>query len=450
MSSIRLPVASYNQPSRAPVRLLNCYPQQTVGKQPVELVGAPGITGFCTLGNGPGRGLFVMRGSLYAVSADKLYRITDTGTATELGTTPGSSRLMFAGNGAQILMSNRYLYDGTSVEAVADVDLPPVSAVDFIDGYFVYAISGSGNWGCSQLYDGKDYDPADTANAEGSPDDVVTLKVDHRQVLVFGQQTTEIYWNASGGAGFPFERVAGGVIEYGCLARMSVARQDNSVYWLAHDRTIRRLSELTPVRVSHHGVEEAISRYPRVDDCEAFSHSWNGHLFVTFRFPSANATWVLDCTTGEWHERASYGSNTWDVIDTAECYGKVFVQSASSGAIGVLSDTQYTEFGATLRRSWTYPQVYESNRRLFHRQLELVARTGAVPVGEAPKVLLEISDDGGNTWTAMPSRDLGRTGQHAQVVRWSGLGSARDRVYRMSLDDSRVPLHVVDTTLEVA
>jgi len=275
------------------------------------------------------------------------------------------------------------------------------------------------------------------------------LKVDHGQVLLFGQETTEQWYNA-GTAGFAFARVPGAVIEYGCLARHGVAKQDNSVFWLAHDRTIRVLRGQTALRVSTHAVEEKLSSFSRVDDCEAFAHTWNGHLMVTFRFPEAGATWVLDVTTGEWHERESFGAAYWKVVDTAECYGKVFVQASDTGAVGYLSDTYYTEFGSTLRRSWTYPQVYATNKRLFHSQLELVARTGDAPSGEEPQVLLDISDDGGNTWRAMPSRKLGRTGQHAKVVRWSALGSARDRVYRMSLDDSRVPLNVLDTTLEVS
>jgi hypothetical protein len=267
-------------------------------------------------------------------------------------------------------------------------------------------------------------------------------------VLLFGQQTTEQWYNA-GGDGFPFVRVPGAVVDYVCLARHGVAKQDNSVYWLAHDRTIRRLTGQTPVRVSTHSVEENLSSYSRLDDCEAFAYTWNGHLMVVFRFPEAGATWVLDVTTGEWHERATYGSNYWKVVDTVECYGKVFVQASDTGAVGYLSDTYYAEFGTRLRPEWTYPQVYGNNKRLFHSQLEIVARTGDAPSGEAPSIILEISDDGGNTFRSLPARSLGTTGQHAKVVRWSALGSSRDRVYRASVSDTRVPVNILDTTLEV-
>jgi hypothetical protein len=136
-------------------------------------------------------------------------------------------------------------------------------------------------------------------------------------------------------------------------------------------------------------------------------------------------------------------------VDAAECYGRVFVQNSVTGAVGYLSDTTYTEFGGPLRREWTYAQVYDVNQRRVHSQLELVARTGDAPIGVVPYVLLEISDDGGNTWTAMPPRELGRTGEYGNVIRWNRLGQARDRVYRMSIENATVPVRVTDTTLVV-
>lgn len=450
MPSIRLPVASYAQPSRSPQRLVNVYAQTSTGsKGPVELVGAPGIAPFSSV-SGTGRGLFVMRGTLYAVAGTTLYKIDETGSETALGTLPGNTTLQFAGNGVQIVTSNKYIYANGTVSAITDPDLPALSAIDYVDGYVVWAESGTQRWGCSQLYDGATYDGLDFASAEAWPDDIVTLKVDHRQVLLFGQETMEIWWNSGAGSGFPFERLAGGYLEYGCLARLGVVKQDNSVFWLANDRTIRRLTGQTPVRVSQHGVEEKLAGYTRVDDCEAFPYTWNGHLFCVFRFPTAGACWVLDVTTGEWHERQTYGETTWDVVGACHCYGKVLVQSRTTGNVGALSDTTYTEFGGTLRREWTYPQVYDTNRRIVHSELELIARTGDAPLGQVPTVLLEVSDDGGNTWLALPPRELGRTGEYKHIVRWHRLGQARDRVYRMSVDNAQVPVRVLDTTLRVA
>jgi hypothetical protein len=453
---MKLPIASYDQPGRSPARLVNVYPQQSTGKGPVELVGCPGIVPFANLGEGPGRGLFVMRGTLYALSGTTFYKIDETGSEVTLGTVPGSTKVTFAGNGTEIVLSTKHIYSSGSVTAITDPDMPAISCVDYVDGFVVYAESGSGRWGCSSLYDGATYDGLDFDQASAYPDDLVTLKVDHRQVLLFGQESTEIWWNDanSGNAGFPFARLSGGFLEYGCLARLGVAKQDNSVFWLANDLTIRRLTSQTPVRVSQHGMEERLSSYARVDDCEAFPYTWNGHLFVVFKFPSAGATWTLDVTTGQWHERQSYLSSTWNIVDAVHCYGKVFVQSSVTGEIGYLSDSEWTEFGGVLRREITYPSVYDAQSRLFHDQLDIVMKTGGAPVGVVPTVQLDISDDGGNTFTSLPSRSLdplpaGVTGDYRRVVRFTRLGMARDRVYRIAQSEN-APFIVTDTQLSAS
>lgn len=419
-------------------------------KGPYELVGAPGIQSFCAL-NGAGRGLFVMRGTLYAVSGTTLYRIDEVGSETVLGTLSAGGKLTFAGNGTEIVFSNKYIYSGGTLNPITDEDMPAVNAIDYLDGRVVYAESGTERWGCSNLDAGSTYDGLDYSSADAWPDDIVTLKVDHRQVLLFGQETTEIWWN-SGVTGFPFERLAGGFIEYGCLARLGVAKQDNSVFWLANDRTIRRLTGQTPVRVSQHGVEEKISSYARVDDCEAFPLNWDGHLFVVFRFPTAGACWVFDVTTGEWHERQSYGSSTWNIVDAAQCYGKTFVQHSLTGEVGYLSDSVYTEFGTQMVREVTYPSVYQKGERLFHSMLDLTFKTGDAPVGVTPTVQLDFSNDGGNNWVSLANRSIdphpiGTVGEYGRVVRWSRLGYARDRVYRVRVSDN-APFHLLDTQLE--
>lgn len=452
MQSIQLPIHSYNQPSRASARLVNCYAQQSLGKGPVDLLGAPGIVPHSTPGDGPGRGLFVMRGVLYAVSGTNLYKIDEDGSETLLGTLPGTGKLQFAGNGTEIVFSNRYILSGGTVSAISDPDLPAVAAIGYVDGYVVYAETGSQRWGCSDLYAGSTYSSLDWKQADAYPDDLVTLAVDHRQVVLFGQESTELWYNTgpqSDADLFPFQRLSGGFLEYGCLARLGVCKQDNSVFWLANDRTVRRLSGQTPVRVSHHGMEEALAGYSRVDDCEAFAYTWCGHLFCVFKFPTAGACWVFDVTAGEWHERETYGKTGWNVCDAVACYGRVYMQNAETGDVGYLSNDYYQEFGGILRRSWTYPQVYDTNRPITHSAIVLVAKTGTAPIGIVPSVLLEISDDGGNTWKSLPSRELGRTGEYANVIRWNRLGQARDRVYRMSLDNTAVPLCITDTTLSI-
>jgi hypothetical protein len=310
--------------------------------------------------------------------------------------------------------------------------------VDFLDGFILAVESNSGRFVGSALNDGTDYNGLDFATAEGSPDNLIRNITDHRQAILIGERSTEIWWNA-GGEGFPFQRLGGGFIEQGGLARLGVTKADHSVFWLANDRTIRRLSGSTAVRVSQHGVETALAKMTTVSDCEAFSLTWNGHVLVWFRFPAERQTWVLDVTTGEWFE------SSWPIVAAETYNGRVYVQH-ENGSVGYLTDSVYTLFGENPRYSVTFPNIYSGGRQFFS-QLDLTMRTGDAPANVTPKLTLEVSADGGNLWHTMPIRELGRTGDYARVLRWGPLGTSRDLVLRVTLADP-VPFHLVAAELD--
>jgi hypothetical protein len=161
------------------------------------------------------------------------------------------------------------------------------------------------------------------------------------------------------------------------------------------------------------------------------------------------ATWIYDCTTQEIHERQSYGREDWDVSGFAECYGKVFVQRASDGAIGVLTKGVYQEFGNDLVSSWTYQNVYGQGQRLTIDHLELGVETGVGLTGELPpSISLEVSYDGGRTYKSLPTKSLGALGDYRSRVIWDRLGSGYNMVIRMSMSDP-VPLTIWDTQVAV-
>lgn len=458
MASIPLPIHSYrlNSITANNCRLINCFAEVVPdGKQPVRVTRAPGIQAFSSPGSGVGRGLHVMAGVAYAVVGSTLYSISSAGTATSIGTISGSSVCWMADNGTQLVIGTDggtwYVYDGT-LAAISDSDFTSrgARACGFIDNYIAFVEPSSGRWFISDLADADAYDSLNFATAEGNPDRTISLAVDHREVILFGEYTTELWYNA-GTSGFPFERSPDGLIELGGVANLGQCKLDNSVIWLASDLTIRRLEGRTPIRISHHGVEERIRGYSTVSDCQAHAYSFNGHLCAVFRFPSADETWVYDATTNEWHERQTYGYGGWNISGVAECYGKVLIQNSVTGAVGYLDNETYTEFGSTQRAEWTYQNAYGESERLFHSSLEVVCETGvgiATGQGSDPQLTLEVSNDGGRTWRTLPTRTIGAQGEYKTRVKWHRLGASRDRVYRCSISDP-VQLSVTDTVLRL-
>lgn len=453
-----LPVHSYglNARSAASARLVNVYAEAGPqgGKSPVILRTVPGVRSHITLAGG-GRGLHSCKLGLLVVAGTKLYAIRN-GAAVEVGSVPGLERCTFADNGAEVAIGTQnagYLYTSTGVAALTDPDFLTRRPIlpKFLDGYILWIDSGSGRFFGSDLNAGSVYDALDFATAEASPDDLVCHEVDHRQLVLVGTATTELYYN-SGRSGFPFERVPGGVLEIGGAARYGIAKQDNSVFWLANDRTFRRLNGQTPVRVSTHGVEEKWRDYARVDDAQCFAFTSMGHLCVAVRFPAAGASWIYDATTNEWHERESYLGLPWRVASAVEHEGVVYVQDESTGSVGILDGETFTEWGETLRGEWTYTGIWNGGQRVFHQELELGLETGvglATGQGNDPMVSLHVSDDGGRTYRTITTKSIGRMGEYKRRVRWHRLGSASHRVYKASFSDP-VPLTVWDTQIRVA
>jgi hypothetical protein len=429
---VRLPVASYNQSGRNAARLVNCYAQASTGKVPVEIVGTPGATTHRTL-EAPGRGLVVQGGELYAVAGTTLYR-----EGAAVGTVAGSGTLTFAAGVSQLVMDTGYVLQGGAVSVITDADVPLMAACDFVDGYVLAVEKGSGRFWGSALNDSDDWDGLDFATAEGAPDNLVTLKVDHREVILFGKDSTEIWWN-SGAEGFPFERTSGGFIELGCCARLGVAKADNSVFWLASDRTVRRLSGRTPVKVSQIGVDEAIASYSRVDDCEAIAYTYGGQIVVQFHFPTEAKTWCFNVTTGEWFEQ------TYRFVSAVQHQGKTWVQ-AEDGTVGYLSDA-HTVFGSNVTREVTTSHVFANGQRVFVSQLDAILRTGNVDPDLVPYLQMDVSYDGGHTFHGLPARELGRMGGYRQVCRWTRLGVARDIVVRLRVGDA-VPFQLMAIEVE--
>jgi hypothetical protein len=68
--------------------------------------------------------------------------------------------------------------------------------------------------------------------------------------------------------------------------------------------------------------------------------------------------------------------------------------------------------------------------------------------GSIPEVMLDYSDDGGQTWDSMPNRTLGPIGEYRQKVTWDRIGSAQQRVYRAAVSDP-VRVNITDTILTV-
>lgn len=444
-------------------RTVNLYPEIAENKgarSPVALFGTPGLKPWSLLTGGGIRGCIRFSTSqAIVVCGQNVWSLAIDGTATLLTGIVASSTpvVSMASNGFVIMMvtggAEGYFIDpfALTVTQITDVDFVGGSRVDYIDGYFIWATINTGRFQITQLY-GEDIDGLDYATAEGAPDPLVSCIVDHREVWLLGSQSTEVWYDA-GGADFPLQRIQGAFLEVGCLAANSVAKLDNSIFWLATDDrgfgTIQRAAGYTPQRVSNHAVEFAIAQYDTVSDAVAYTYSQEGHSFYVISFPTAGATWSLDVSSGFWHERPYRNSDGTYDRHRSNCQmnfaGKTIVGDWENGNLYELDLDTFTDNGAAIERIRTCQHIVNDGNYLFNTSLELFMETGVgltTGQGSDPQARLRWSNDGGYTYSSEYWASIGRLGERKTRVKWRRLGVSRDRTYEVSITD---PIRVVFT-----
>jgi hypothetical protein len=356
------------------------------------------------------------------------------------------THLFIAANGPS------YIYnDSTNVfGAITDIDFPGAVTVSYLDGYFVFNEPNSQKIWVTSILDGTSIDPLDFASAEGSPDGLVAVEVNNREAWLFGTNSIEVWYDA-GTPDFPLARIQGASNEIGCVAPYSVAKLDNSLFWLGQDARgqgiVYRNNGYTGVRASNHSIEWQIQQYGDISDAIAYTYQQDGHSFYVLTFPTVQKTWVYDVSTQSWHERAGWSNGDF-VRYRPNCQvsfnNEVILGDYENGNLYAYDLDVYAVNGAPQKwlRSWRpIPSGQNNLKRTAQHSLQLDCETGVginLGQGDDPEVMLRWSDDGGHTWSNEHWSRMGRIGQYGRRVFWRRLGMTmklRDRVYEVSGTD---------------
>jgi hypothetical protein len=442
-------------------RMVNLFPEiiPEGGKEAAFLSRCPGLQFLQTVGTGPIRGLWAHQTNgtdFYVVSGVQVFKLSGlTATPTLLGTVSGTGPVSIADNGTQIFFACNgpsYIYNEVTnvFQQITDPDFPGALTVGYLDGYFVFTEPDSQRVWVTSIFEGTQIDALDFASAEGSPDGLVGLIVDHREAWLFGTDSVEVWYDA-GLADFPLTRIQGAFNEIGCVATFSIAKLDNGLFWLGTDARgqgiVYRANGYTGTRVSTHAVEYAIAQYGNLADAIAYTYQQEGHAFYVLTFPTGNATWVYDVATGAWHERAGWDNGAF-MRHRSNCQcnfgGNIVVGDYENGNIYRFNLDVFADNGGIQKwlRSWrALPTGQNDLKRTAHHSLQLDCQSGVglnLGQGSDPQVVLRWSDDGGHTWSNEHWASLGKIGQYFHRVFWRRLGMTmklRDRVYEVSGTD---------------
>jgi hypothetical protein len=455
-------------------RMVNLFPEATPegGKTAGFLNRAPGLKYLQTVGTGPIRGMWAHQtngADFYVASGSEFYQVDGlTNTPIKLGDITGTGQVSIADNGTQLFIAcnpDAFIYDEVTntFQQITDPDFPGAVTVGYLDGYFVFNEPDGQRMWVTALLNGLDVDPLDFASAEGSPDGIVAVNVDHREVWVFGTDSIEVWYDA-GLQDFPLQRIQGAFNEIGCVATFSVAKLDNGLFWLGCDARgqgiVYRANGYTGTRVSTHAIEYAIQSYGNISDAIAYTYQQDGHAFYVLTFPSANATWVYDVATQAWHERAGWSNGAFTRHrSNCQCnfQGEIIVGDFENGNIYTFDLDTYADNGGIQKwlRSWrALPTGTNNLKRSAQHSLQLDCESGVGlnnGQGAEPQVMLRWSDDGGHTWSNEHWANMGKIGQFFRRVFWRRLGMTlklRDRVYEISGTDP-VKIAIMGAQLDV-
>jgi len=315
--------------------------------------------------------------------------------------------------------------------------------VDVVDNYFVYNRPDTQQFGCSNVLSPIS-GSTNFSSKDGAPDDLVTLIVDHREIYLLGETSSEV-WVDQGTSPFPFNRIPGTSTQHGIVSAFSVSRLGNSFAYLSKNNRgtaqIVQMNGYVPQRISTHAVENSLTNQT-ITDAIAWTYQLEGHEVYVISFPTLQLTWCYDIATQMWHKWL-YTNNLGQYERcrgncAAVFQGNVLVGDYSNGKIYKLERNIYTDDGQHVKRLRRAPHLTVDLQRQYFEELQLQFQPGvglSTGQGQDPQAMLRWSNDGGSTWSNEHWTTIGKIGKYTNRAIWRRLGTARDRIFEVSVSD---------------
>jgi len=423
---------------------LDMQPQED--KTQVSLHERPGLSLFADFGDTPIRGMLPVGSLLYVVHRGTLWSVNNAGVKVSRGTlSTTTGRVDMASNqGGQIMLADGtagYIYTiaTTTLAVITDADyIDAATTVTYHDGYFIVEKPNSSQFFISAPDDGTSWDATDFASAEKSPDNLVRVVDNTTEILLLGETSIE-WWNNTGAADFPYERISGGVAEVGLAAKWSVARlTESALCMLAVNREqggvkVIKIEGYQYVTISNPELETLINRYTTIADATGVGFHFQGHPFYQLNFPTAGESWLYDGLTNLW-SRVSFGAlgarHRGEI--SANFLDKSYVSDFENGRLyrqGETHDDNGTPFACEIVGRHIFD---EKPIRISRLWLDIEAGVGPEQ-GAEPMALLTLSKDGGHTWGNERMASIGRIGEYGKRAIFRRLGRGYDWLFKIRI-----------------
>jgi hypothetical protein len=426
-----------------PSRLINGYREPLVagGKSRFVIRAVPGMDLFATI---PGvflRDMNFETGARVACGGN-LYTIgVFTGSVQLRGAIVDSEFTSMAENNGDVAIAagGDYFVDDAGTGLTGPLTTGAITdagSVGYLGGYTLVSELNGRKVQWSALVDPTTFNATHFASAEITTDPIIRLIVFKDTVYIFKAAGFE-RWGLTGGSGpNAFARIDGAQTEPGLKAFGLITQFPNGFAYVSSDGKVMAFvgGQLTPI--STPPVEVALAEN---EPDRMFYYEVRGHGFICVAFSDVPA-WCYDTATGEWHER-SQDDGPWTVRASAKT-DDGWIVGTNDGRLALLT-ADCLDFDQPLVRRYVSRTLAQPERVTINK-IEAFPRVGLDLQGKKSgvkgstfdstpaKVDLRTSKDGGFTWSAPKSRDVGTVGAYATRLTWRALGQFRDATIELS------------------
>ena len=305
-------------------------------------------------------------------------------------------------------------------------------------------------------------------NAESSSDRVTAVYSVGSLLTLYGPSSIEFWTRGDAESYQTWQRVSYTINkEQGLEAKYSLASVNQTQFCIgtgkANAKCVLMIEGTKVVKISDEWLDRILNDN-EISNTRAWTYSKNNHSFYIFTV--GNETYCYDTVTNEWHIRSSrnyYNSANKPYMPLYAVWfdNKIITGCCENGNLYVLDENYYMEdfddeHSLPLYRVRQTPVVTADYKPFALYQLSLECNAGAIEnYDKLSQCLLQISNDGGYTWSNVIEAALGERGQYSTRLSWLNLGRTRQCVIKVMfsensdfvISDSSMRYQILDTPI---
>lgn len=419
-------------------------PNPATRTQEVYCLKRPGLANDTQpTGASTGRGIYQWRGTTYSVAGNLL----TGGSATTFALDTSSGRCWFVETPATaseqllIMSDGEDNYNITSTNVVAQIDendsanypTGNLGPIYYLDGYLIQARANGQIWN-SRLNSFTSWAASSFLSASFHGDALEAIHLQKDQMIAFGRNSIETFFNNGNPLGSPLLRIDQNVLDFGIASRNSLAWSGSVAFFVGENaargdggRSVWRLQAGSIAEVSNATVNRFLAAEGlSISSCSAWVERVAGQLLYVLNLRAANRSFAYNPENNSWPEWEAAGGGRFNGVAATSINGTVYVQDESNGRIYILRPSTFRDSGSDFT-------VIIQTERLNYGVDDVKAQSKLTVIADNTLGNLNVShsDDDFSTFSEPRSIDLSLSPK--QLTR---LGSFRERAYRFTYADN--------------